>query len=208
MPLNIHNETDHEWRVDRIAVVGPGIVGMPMAALLARARIRIGGDDPAKVVVVQRPSKTSGWKVDAINSGTSPIGGVEPGLDEIVAEAVAAGTLSATSDPSGIRDADVVLICVQTDKDGFAPDYGPLMSALDGVCAALRERPAGNVPLIIFESTLAPSSMTTLVRERFQAAGLVEGRDVLLGNSPNCVMPGRLVDRVELQSKLAGDSIR
>jgi UDP-N-acetyl-D-mannosaminuronic acid dehydrogenase len=204
VPLTIHGETEYDWMVEQIAVVGPGIVGMPMAALLARAEIKIGTDHAANVVVVQRPSPTSGWKVNAINSGKSPIGGVEPGLDEIVAGAVSAGTLSATSDPAGVRDSDVVLICVQTDRDGFAPDYGPLMSALDGVCAALSQRPPGNVPVIIFESTLAPSTMTTLVRDRFAKAGLVEGRDVLLGNSPNRVMPGRLVDRVESQSKLAG----
>ncbi|MEZ5148374.1 MAG: hypothetical protein R2759_15235 [Bacteroidales bacterium] len=54
------------WSVKKIGVVGPGIVGMPMAALLADARIKIGTNDPAKVVVLQRNSKTSGWKVDAI----------------------------------------------------------------------------------------------------------------------------------------------
>ncbi len=68
----------------------------------------------------------------------------------------------------------------------------------------LVHRPAGNVPLIVFESTLAPSSMTTLVREHFARYGLVEGRDVLLGNSPNRVMPGRLVERVRTSDKIVG----
>ncbi len=57
--------------------------------------------------------------------------------------------------------------------------------------------PAGNVPLVVFESTLAPSSMATVIRDHSSPShGLVEGRDVLLGNSPNRVMPGRLVERV------------
>jgi len=98
----------------KIAVVGPGIVGMPMAALLASSPAT-DGSPPPRVVVVQRRSPTSGWKVDAINAGRSPIGGVEPGLDAIVAESVAAGRLSGTHDTQECSDADVVLVCVQTD---------------------------------------------------------------------------------------------
>lgn len=202
MPLTLTDGRVAEWSVRTIAVVGPGIVGMPMAALLAHARVREGSEVPAKVVVIQRASPTSGWKVDAINAGRSPIGGVEPDLDRVVSESVSAGLLSATHDYAAARDADVVLFCTQTDKRGMAPDYGPLFDALDGVAQALRDRPAGNVPVVVFESTLAPSSMATLVRERFARHGLEEGRDVLLGNSPNRVMPGRLVERVASSDKL------
>ncbi len=204
MPLTLEGDRPGTWRVRKVAVVGPGIVGMPMAALLADAAIREGSDRPAPVVVVQRPSPTSGWKVDAINRGESPIGGVEPQLDEIVRRAAAAGRLSASHDYASVRDADVVLVCVQTDKAGFAPDYGPLMEALGGIATALARRPAGNVPLVVIESTLAPSSMATVVREHFAQRGLVEGRDLLLGNSPNRVMPGRLVERVVSSDKLVG----
>jgi UDP-N-acetyl-D-mannosaminuronic acid dehydrogenase len=173
-----------------------------MAALLARARVRLGSDEPAHVHIVQRRSPSSGWKVDAINRGESPIGGVEPDLADVVRETVAAGLLSASDDVADLRDADVVLVSVQTDRDGIGPDYGPLFGALDGLLPALARRPAGNVPLVVFESTLAPSSMATVIRERFAAAGLVEGRDVLLGNSPNRVMPGRLVERVRTSDKI------
>ncbi|HEX5829934.1 MAG TPA: nucleotide sugar dehydrogenase [Gemmatimonadaceae bacterium] len=194
------------WTVRKIAVVGPGIVGMPMAALLAAARVRIGREEPAPVVVVQRPSATSGWKVAAINAGRSPIGGVEPELAGIVADAVGAGLLSATHDPLAVADADAVVVCTQTDRRGLAPDYDPLFGALDGVIEALRRRPAdgGPPPLVILESTLAPSSMQTVVRDRFRAAGLEDGRDVRLANSPNRVMPGRLAERVRHADKLVG----
>ena len=203
MPLSFN--PDHRvdtWEVRKIAVVGPGIVGMPMAALLAHARICEGSDSPARVTVIQRNSETSGWKVDAINAGRSPIGGVEPDLDRVVAESAAAGLLDASHDYTAARDADVILICTQTDKRGMAPDYGPLTEALEGIASQLAQRPAGNVPLIVFESTLAPSSMSTVVRDLFARHGLVEGRDVLLGNSPNRVMPGRLVERVASSDKL------
>jgi len=200
-----HDSIDVDnWRVDKIAVVGPGIVGMPMAALLANAKICQGSDQPARVVVIQRNSPTSGWKVDAINSGQSPIGGIEPGLNKIVADTVAEGLLSASDDYSDLRDADVILVCVQTDKDGFGPDYGPMFEALTNIEKELLNKPDSKKPLIIFESTLAPSSMATLIKDHFANCGLEEGRDILLGNSPNRVMPGRLVERVADSDKLIG----
>ncbi len=193
-----------DWKVSKIAVIGPGIVGMPMAALLANARICIGTETPAKVVVVQRNSPTSGWKVGAINAGRSVIGGIEPDLDRIVGDTVRQGLLSASHDYADLGDADVILVCIQTDKSGFSPDYGPMFEGLHGIARALQNRPEGKVPLIIFESTLAPSSMMTLFKDHFLQYNLREGRDILLGNSPNRVMPGRLVERVADSDKLIG----
>jgi UDP-N-acetyl-D-mannosaminuronic acid dehydrogenase len=192
------------WKVEKIAVVGPGIVGMPMAAMLANGRIRIGTETPATVVVVQRNSPTSGWKVDAINAGRSVIGGIEPSLDKIVSDTVAAGVLRASHDFAALSDADVILVCIQTDKNGMGPDYGPMFEGLRGIAAALKNKPAGKTALIIFESTLAPSSMHTVIKGLFAEFGLEEGRDILLGNSPNRVMPGRLVERIAESDKLVG----
>jgi len=202
MPLTLANGEIRNWTVRKIGVVGPGIVGMPMAALLADAHIRVGTEEPAGVTIVQRDSPTSGWKVDAINAGRCPIQGVEPELDIIVQRTVKDGLLRGTHDPEELRDADVVLICAQTDKKGFAPDYGPLFAALESLADALKEKPADNIPLIIFESTLAPSTLGTSIREYFEAHDFRDGQDILLGFSPNRVMPGRLVERVRSSDKL------
>ena len=73
MPLTLVNNKVTSWAVHKIAVVGPGIVGMPMAAMLAHARIMEGSSKPARVVVIQRNSVTSGWKVNATNfEGPAP----------------------------------------------------------------------------------------------------------------------------------------
>ncbi len=202
MKIKLNEKKSFDWKIEKIAVIGPGIVGMPMAALLAEARIKIGTDEPAKVLVVQRNSANSGWKVDAINSGKSVIGGIEPGLNDIVERNVADGILSATHDYSQLSDADVILISIQTDKKGFGPDYGPLFGGLTQLAEALQNKPKENIPLIVFESTLAPSSMATVIKEHFEKYGLIEGEDILLGNSPNRVMPGRLVERVVSSDKL------
>lgn len=202
MKIQLNANTTFDWKVEKIGVVGPGIVGMPMAALLANARIKIGTDKPAKVIVVQRNSKNSGWKVDAINSGKSVIGGIEPGLDKVTHDCVKEGLLSASSDFNVLSDADLILISIQTDKDGFGPDYGPLFGGLTSLAEALKNKPKDKIPVVVFESTLAPSSMATVIKEHFEKFGLIEGKDILLGNSPNRVMPGRLVERVTDSDKL------
>ncbi len=202
MRIKLNEKKSFDWKVEKIAVIGPGIVGMPMAALLADARIKIGTDHPAKVLVVQRNSANSGWKVDAINSGKSVIGGIEPGLNDIVEKNVADGILSATHNYDELRDTDVILISIQTDKKGFGPDYGPLFGGLTKLAESLQHKPEDKIPLIIFESTLAPSSMATVIKDHFEKYGLYEGEDILLGNSPNRVMPGRLVERVVGSDKL------
>ena len=198
-PIDINS-----WKIEKIGVIGPGIVGMPMASLLANAQIKIGTDQPAKVIIIQRKSINSGWKIDSINQGKSVIGGIEPDLDAITRSAFEKGLLSGSSDYSSLSDADVILISVQTDKKGLEPDYGPLFEALENLGSALQKKPAHKVPLIIFESTLAPTTMDTLIRAHFKKFGLEEGKDILLGNSPNRVMPGRLVERIIKSDKLAG----
>ncbi|MEO8852691.1 MAG: nucleotide sugar dehydrogenase [Ginsengibacter sp.] len=205
MKENLSLSVDN-WKIKKIGVIGPGIVGMPMAALLAKAKIKIGTEEPAKVIILQRNSVNSGWKVDSVNSGKSVIGGIEPELDDITREAVKDGILSASSDFSVLSDADVILVSIQTDKteEGFEPDYGPMFGGLEKLAEALQKKPADKIPLIIFESTLAPTTMDTLFREHFKKYGLEEGKDILLGNSPNRVMPGRLVERIRDADKLAG----
>src|SRR6476659_5342010 len=150
-----------------IAVVGPGVVGLPMAALLASAELWAPDGAPTRVTVVQRASTSSGWKVGAINAGRSPIGTLEPEIDDLVAQGAGSGRLRATTQFSDIRDADVVLVCVQTERKGFGPDYANLLEALHGVATALSQRIAASIPLVVVESTLAPTTLQTVVRPLF-----------------------------------------
>ncbi len=182
--------------VRKAAVVGAGVVGVPMAALLAAAP---GGPD---VVLIQRPSPSSAWKVDAVNRGLNPLGGIEPDLPELIARTVAAGRLRAAADPAAAADAEAVLVCVQTDKAGREPDYGPLLGALDGLAPVLAGRRRDHPVLLIIESTLAPSSLASVIGPRLASRGLVDGRDIDLGHSPNRVMPGRLVERIRSGDKI------
>ena len=202
-PLTLHGGPAPVF-VREIAVVGPGVVGLPMAALLASAELWSPDGTPTRVTVVQRPSTSSGWKVGAINAGRSPIGALEPAIDELVAQGAGSGRLRATTQIGDVRDADVVLVCVQTERKGTSPDYSHLLEALHGVATALRQRTAASVPLVVIESTLAPTTLQTVVRPLFAQHGLEEGRDVLLAHSPSRLTRGGIVERIASSDKLIG----
>lgn len=201
--LSLTAAHDHVY-VREIAVVGPGVVGLPMAALLATAELWAPDGAPTRVTIVQRPSTSSGWKVGAINAGRSPIGALEPAIDELVAQGAGSGRLRATTQFGDIRDADVVLVCVQTEREGTGPDYTHLLDALNGVAGALSNRTSGSVPLVVIESTLAPTTLQTVVRPLFAQHGLEEGRDVLLAHSPSRLTRGGIVERLASTDKLIG----
>ena len=85
----------------KVAIFGLGYVGTVTAACLAANGHDVWGVDPDEL------------KVAAISDGTSPI--VEPGLQALVAQAVASGKLHASVRPAdALDDADISLLCVGT----------------------------------------------------------------------------------------------
>ena len=83
----------------KTAVVGLGYVGLPLSLQFARSGVTVLGLD------------VDAAKVDALHKGKSYIKHIP---SEAVTEAVRAGTFSATSDFSLIREVDAVIICVPT----------------------------------------------------------------------------------------------
>ena len=71
--------------IKKIGVLGMGYVGIPAAVLFA--------DAPCfdKVLGFQRNSKSSGYKIDMLNRGESPLKGEEPGLEDLIGKVVKAG---------------------------------------------------------------------------------------------------------------------
>src|SRR5512136_683413 len=109
--------------VKKIAVIGMGYVGIPAAVLLANA-----GHD---VIGIQRRSKRSGWKIDWLNQGRCPIGGNEPELPELLQKVVSRKKFRVTDDYSELKDADFILIDVQTPTDD---QHVPQYESLKEVC--------------------------------------------------------------------------
>jgi UDP-N-acetyl-D-mannosaminuronic acid dehydrogenase len=170
-----------------IVVIGMGYVGIPAAALLAD----VAGHN---VIGVQRRSKRSGWKIDWINSGKNPFEGDEPGMDELIARVVLEKkTFRVTDDFAVCRDADVILIDVQTPTNTERiPEYLSLRTVSAQAASTLQ---AGT--LVIIESTVAPGTTEHVVQPILEeGSGLQAGNDFYLAFSYERVMPGKLLEYI------------
>jgi UDP-N-acetyl-D-mannosaminuronic acid dehydrogenase len=177
-----------------LVVVGMGYVGIPSAALFA--------DVPGIMVTgVQRRSKRSGWKIDYLNQGMNPIGGEEPGLDELIRKVVEEGKFRVTDDMGVYRDADVILIDVQTPVDQeHQPQYGSLKT----VSQEIGERMNGGV-MVGIESTVAPGTTQHIVKPILEkASGMEAGVDFNLIFSYERVMVGRLLHNLKHMPRIVG----
>jgi UDP-N-acetyl-D-mannosaminuronic acid dehydrogenase len=178
----------------RIVVVGMGYVGIPAAALFA--------DVPGfSVAGVQRRSRRSGWKIDWLNRGRNPIGGDEPGLSELIARVVRKGTFRVVEDVSVVKDAEAVLIDVQTPTER---DHKPRYESLRDVSRQVG-RHMGKGTLVVIESTVAPGTTENVVRPILEkASGMKAGRDFSLAFSYERVMVGRLIKNIVHLPRIVG----
>lgn len=179
----------------KVVVIGMGYVGIPAAALFA--------DVPGFFVVgVQRRSKRSGWKIDWLNHGKNPIGGDEPGLSELVARVVKKETFKVVEDVATCKDAEAILIDVQTPTDA---DRTPKYDSLKEVSAEVG-RHIQRGALVVVESTVAPGTTMNVVKPLLEkASGMEAGRDFFLAFSYERVMVGRLIkNMVDLPRVVGG----
>jgi UDP-N-acetyl-D-mannosaminuronic acid dehydrogenase len=144
-------------------------------------------------VGVQRRSKRSGWKIDWLNEGKNPIGGDEPGLSDLIARVVKKGTFKVVDDISTCKDAEVVLIDVQTPTDANrVPNYDSLREVSVEVGKRLKRG-----TLVVVESTVAPGTTENLVKPILEkASGLKAGKDFCLAFCYERVMVGRLIKNI------------
>jgi GDP-mannose 6-dehydrogenase len=137
----------------KIAVVGLGYVGTVTAACLAANGHDVWGVD------------VDAAKVDEIRCGRSPV--AEPGLEAVIAQAVADGTLHATtSSATAIGGADVSLVCVGTPSAPTgATDLSYIRRALDDIIAALltADSSISGHHSVVIRSTVPPGTVDNLV---------------------------------------------
>jgi UDP-N-acetyl-D-mannosaminuronic acid dehydrogenase len=170
-----------------IVVIGMGYVGIPCAALLA--------DVPGlRVTGVQRRSERSGWKIACLNEGNCPFDGDEPGLAELLHRvAVEKKTFRVTDNTLVCREADVILIDVQTPTDG---DHVPHYESLRTV-SAQAGRHLQPATLVVIESTVAPGTTQHVVQPILEReSGLKGGEGFSLAFSYERVMPGKLLEYI------------
>ena len=178
----------------KVAVIGMGYVGIPIAVLLADT-------DIFEVIGIQRRSKRSGWKIDHINQGKCPIKN-EPGLPELITRVVKEKkTFSVTDDISSVKAMDYVLIDVQTPTDeNNVPQY----VSLKEVCHQIGEHLSKGTTVII-ESTCAPGTTDFIVKPILEKiSGLECEKDFFLAFAYERVMVGRLIYNILNYPRIVG----
>lgn len=158
----------------RVAILGLGYVGLPLAVVFAEAGFKVTGIDP------------DAGKVDSLKGGISYIPDVKT---ESVAKLIKSGHLTATTDFSALKEMDAVSICVPTPlRQTGDPDMSFIISAADELSKYMHK---GMV--VVLQSTTYPGTTRELLLPKLGLDNhLKVGEDFFLAFSPERVDPGRV----------------
>ncbi|MDQ3964064.1 MAG: nucleotide sugar dehydrogenase [Actinomycetota bacterium] len=157
----------------RVAIVGLGYVGLPVAVEFAEAGFDVIGIDLDDV------------KVASLNAGESYLVDVP---SERIAPLVGSGRLQGSTGFVDASDADAILICVPTPISDGTPDLSRVVAATASVAQVLKRG-----ALVVLESTTYPGSTDELVKPLLEEGGRVGGTDFFLAFSPERIDPGNPV---------------
>jgi UDP-N-acetyl-D-glucosamine dehydrogenase len=157
----------------KIAILGLGYVGLPLAVVFGEAGFHVTGVDP------------DSRKVDALKKGESYIPDVK---SEAVVKLVKSGHFTATTDFAVLKEMDAVSICVPTPlRQTGDPDMSYIISATDELGKYMHK---GMV--VVLESTTYPGTTREVLLPKLGLEhNLTVGEDWFLAFSPERVDPGR-----------------
>ncbi len=189
-------QAEREAGREIVVVIGLGFVGTVMAAVVADAADADGR--PAKFVMVyQRPSPRSYWKIASLNRGESPVSSEDPEVPKLIRRCVTEKrSLVATHVSEALGLADVVVVDVQCDyvknAIGDVKTGSVDMVALEETFANIGEQVRPDA-LILIETTVAPGTTEQIafpiIKQAFEKRGIHS--PPLLAHSYERVMPGR-----------------
>ncbi len=171
----------------RVAVIGLGYVGLPLAVAFAEAGLDVLGID------------VSTARVEALNARRSPIDDIS---DDRLGAALDHGLRIATQADAGLADADAVFVCVPTPINSTKdPDLGPVLDAAAWIRGQVRP---GH--LVLLQSTTYPGTTVGPFREVIEESGLKAGVDFDLAYAPERVNPGDPASAARIVPRLVGGS--
>ena len=177
----------------KLCVIGLGYIGLPTASAFAAHGLPVVGVDINPDVI-----------------STLSTGGIhisEPGLGELVHQAIESGRLTVRETP---EPADAYIIAVPTpfldDKQGtyngrsfHMADMRAVKAAAESIVPHLRP---GN--LVVLESTSPPRTTIDLVQPILEKSGLKGGLDFHLAYSPERVLPGQIIRELTENARVIG----
>jgi len=155
----------------RIAVIGLGYVGLPLAVSFAKKGFKVFGID------------TNAKRIERLQTYQSYITDIAA---QDFSSFIRNGQFDVSTDFNLIDKADVVIICVPTPiKRKYTPDISYILSAVRSTAQHLHTG-----MLVILESTTYPGTTEELIQPELEKSGLKIGKDFYLAFSPERIDPG------------------
>jgi len=168
----------------KIAVIGLGYVGLPLAMAFAKKYEVVGYD-------------INNQRVADLNKG------IDSTDEADASELVNNFNLQITNDTKHIEDANIYIVTVPTPIDKYkSPDLGPLLAASQLVGSALKKE-----DIVIYESTVYPGCTEedcVPVLEKY--SGLIFNKDFYCGYSPERINPGDKINTLTTIKKITSGS--
>lgn len=165
---------------DKLALVGLGYVGMPIAVEFAKRGIDVIGFD------------FNEKKIELYKQGIDP-------TNEVGDEVIKNTTVEFTADPKSLADAKFIIVAVPTPvNDDHTPDLSPVEGASKFVGQNIKKG-----TIVVFESTVYPGvTEETCIPIIEKESGLKCGVDWKIGYSPERINPGDKVHRLNTITKI------
>jgi UDP-N-acetyl-D-galactosamine dehydrogenase len=164
----------------KIAVIGLGYVGLPVAVSFARAGVPVVGFD------------IDATRVAELRQGTDR-------TREVDVDDLRHPSLAFTADPEALKESDFYIVTVPTPIDeARRPDLRAMIAASRSVGSALKK-----ADIVVYESTVYPGAVEEdCVPVLAETSGLVPGVDFTVGYSPERINPGDKQHRFETITKV------
>lgn len=170
--------------MQKLVVVGQGYVGLPLSQGATHAGLQVTGLELNKTVV------------ENLNNGISHVDDIS---NDDLSVLLQKG-YRASSDPSVIADADVVVICVPTPLgEAGSPDLG----AVIGATKTIRDNLSGET-LVVLESTTYPGTTEEICLPILTEKGAVLDQNLFLAFSPERIDPGNPTYGLKNTPKVVG----
>jgi UDP-N-acetyl-D-mannosaminuronic acid dehydrogenase len=171
---------------EKIAVIGLGNAGLPLAAVIADSGLKVMGVD------------VNEERCRLINQGINPIP-QETGLEELIGLHGGKGLVTTANFEDAIAcNVFIVIVPVFVDQN-FNPDFSIMNDAIHSVGRILK-----NGDLVVVETTFPPGTTDSLVKQwLIESSGLKAG-DFYLAYSPERIMTGYSISRLREFPKVIG----
>lgn len=176
--MNIYENLKN--KKDKLALVGLGYVGMPIAVEFAKRGIDVIGFD------------FNEKKIELYKQGIDP-------TNEVGNDVIKNSTVEFTDDPKSLADASFIIVAVPTPvNDDHTPDLTPVEGASRFVGQNIKKG-----TIVVFESTVYPGvTEETCIPIIEKESGLKCGIDWKIGYSPERINPGDKVHRLNTITKI------